>query len=153
MDSNISYSSLENKVELYFPASWKLNMAVFWPNKCKQRWWESLSGRVWRTTWSFPCALALCPDISSIWRTVVLKSACATSGSLAMPEDTIWLAWLSGLGVVSCIQWIEARSALNIIQRRGQPWLLPLWATKTYTAQISIMSLLRNSSLEIGRHE
>lgn len=38
VDSNISYSSLENEVELYIPASWKLNVAMFWPNKCKQRW-------------------------------------------------------------------------------------------------------------------
>lgn len=38
VDSNISYSSLENKVELYFPAFWKLNVAMLGPNKCKQRW-------------------------------------------------------------------------------------------------------------------
>lgn len=91
VDSNISYSSLENMVELYFPASWKLNVAMFWPNISRSgenHFRAEFEGQHAVFPVLFPSVLTPAAFGEQWFSSLPVPP----QGTRAMPEDTLWLA-------------------------------------------------------------
>lgn len=90
-DSNISYSSLENMVELYFPVSWKLNVAMFWPNISRggeNHFQVEFEGQHEVFPVLFPSVLTPAAFGEQWFSNLPVPP----QGTLAMPEDALWLA-------------------------------------------------------------